>query len=494
MASALILAEIPFWPILLGVGVFLIVFAGRGGVHVVHKLLVFMLTFGVLALVVHALRSHSPTMAVMDSDDSYAQITERNEAKFVAAMKAFADSDGAYLRATTPDGSFSDMPLAPADPVAVQRDYPMKALAVVLPALAALAALAAVRRSPGAWRGPARGLFWLAGGAAVLVLLGFMFTSRARVATSVIAPINTYPEFPPNAVAPSDRAPIDEQWERLTGPRIALDDVAARPAADQELQDAAEVLQSASEKMGQAASQGWIYAAAKAILNAQQPSSKSAALAAAMERAAPAASTLAGDPPADAIAPVAAIEAPSVVRVPEPDWVKRPPGLVGNVRKVVVSAGPYKTLDECHAELENKLRNVVWSHIIELASAASGRAMSSPSLESLNIGTDYILRELCTEEYVEDVEASFGPMKRAYALVEFNQTQDAELLNRWKTYARRDRLAMAGLGATFVVGCLALAFGLLKVDTWTRGYYSKRLFIGVPAAIIGVVWLLSLLA
>jgi hypothetical protein len=49
---------------------------------------------------------------------------------------------------------------------------------------------------------------------------------------------------------------------------------------------------------------------------------------------------------------------------------------------------------------------------------------------------------------------------------------------------------MAAFGATLVVGGLALAYGLLKVDTWTRGYYSKRLFVGVPAAIIGVVWLL----
>jgi hypothetical protein len=42
-----------------------------------------------------------------------------------------------------------------------------------------------------------------------------------------------------------------------------------------------------------------------------------------------------------------------------------------------------------------------------------------------------------------------------------------------------------GVGATSVIGLLGFVFGLLKIDTWTKGYYTKRLFIGVPAMIIG---------
>ena len=38
----------------------------------------------------------------------------------------------------------------------------------------------------------------------------------------------------------------------------------------------------------------------------------------------------------------------------------------------------------------------------------------------------------------------------------------------------------------------AWSYGLLKVDTWTKGYYTKRLFLGVPAAIIGFVALAAL--
>jgi hypothetical protein len=311
---------------------------------------------------------------------------------------------------------------------------------------------------------------WLAAGAAVLVLLSFMFTGRVDRGAPAMQAINVYPEPLLAPSAPTDRALIDHEWERLTGPRIALDNPAAPPAAQEELQNAAETIQAASEKMAETTSKGWLYVATKTFLDAQpkQPA-----------------------PASDAEPSRGASHSPSAVRSARPDWVIRPPGIVGNVRKVVVSAGPFKTLDECHIDLENQMREVVARRIAELASAATGGRVHPPQLESLNIGTDYILRELCPEpEYVEEVEASFGPMKRAYVLVEFTEAQDAVLLDRWKTYARRDRLAMAAFGATLVVGGLALAYGLLKVDTWTRGYYSKRLFVGVPAAIIGVVWLL----
>ena len=53
---------------------------------------------------------------------------------------------------------------------------------------------------------------------------------------------------------------------------------------------------------------------------------------------------------------------------------------------------------------------------------------------------------------------------------------------------------MVGAGAGSVLGLIGLVFGLLKVDTWTKGYYTKRLFLGVPAAIIGLLALLGFAA
>jgi hypothetical protein len=111
----------------------------------------------------------------------------------------------------------------------------------------------------------------------------------------------------------------------------------------------------------------------------------------------------------------------------------------------------------------------------------------------LGITIDYIRREIAKDEYLETVERSFGPMMKLYTLLEFTPAVDRELTARWDNYRRQERLASVGVGAASVLASLALAWGLLRFDTMTKGYYTKRLFIGVPAAIISLVSLLALL-
>jgi hypothetical protein len=40
--------------------------------------------------------------------------------------------------------------------------------------------------------------------------------------------------------------------------------------------------------------------------------------------------------------------------------------------------------------------------------------------------------------------------------------------------------------AALVLAALASIYGLLQIDTLTRGYYSKRLLVGASAAIIAI--------
>ena len=84
-------------------------------------------------------------------------------------------------------------------------------------------------------------------------------------------------------------------------------------------------------------------------------------------------------------------------------------------------------------------------------------------------------------------------MQKLYTLIEFTPSVDNELRQRWDASQRQERFAFVGLGASGVLGLLGLAWGLLKVDTWTKGYYTKRLFIGVPLAVIGTLGLFALL-
>ncbi|HEY3392214.1 MAG TPA: hypothetical protein VGK58_05885, partial [Lacipirellulaceae bacterium] len=115
-------------------------------------------------------------------------------------------------------------------------------------------------------------------------------------------------------------------------------------------------------------------------------------------------------------------------------------------------------------------------------------------LEKAGITIDYIHHEIARDEYLEEVERSFGKMLKLYTQIEFTPAVDNELRQRWQISQRQERFALVGLGATSVLGLLGLAWGLLKVDTWTKGYYTKRLFIGVPLAVIGTFGLYALLA
>jgi hypothetical protein len=112
-------------------------------------------------------------------------------------------------------------------------------------------------------------------------------------------------------------------------------------------------------------------------------------------------------------------------------------------------------------------------------------------LQEAGITLAYVHQEIAKKEYFETVERSFGPMKKLYTLIEFTPAVDRELRQRWDAYQRQQSFAVVGAGAGGVLGLLGLCYGLLKVDTWTKGYYTKRLFLGVPAAIIGAGTLLA---
>jgi hypothetical protein len=115
-------------------------------------------------------------------------------------------------------------------------------------------------------------------------------------------------------------------------------------------------------------------------------------------------------------------------------------------------------------------------------------------LQSAGITLDYVHREIAKEEYLETADRSFGEMKKLYTLIEFTPSVDRQLRQYWDAFQRQERFAVVGVGASGVLGLLGLCYGLLKLDTWTKGYYTKRLFLGVPAAIIGLGTLLVWIA
>jgi hypothetical protein len=173
---------------------------------------------------------------------------------------------------------------------------------------------------------------------------------------------------------------------------------------------------------------------------------------------------------------------------PRPSWVDDPPKKVGSTWTEVIEAGEYATVEECYESADEKLKAATAQHLEHLIQSEKGvYRVYLPHLEEMGIGLNFIRHEIAREEYVETLQRSFGPMKKLYILLEFNSSVDNDLLRHWDTYVRRDRLVDVSLSASAILSVIGLAFGLLRVDTWTKGYYTKRLFIGVPAAIITVV-------
>jgi hypothetical protein len=212
-------------------------------------------------------------------------------------------------------------------------------------------------------------------------------------------------------------------------------------------------------------------------------------------------------------------------RFSPPAWTKEPPKKTGDTRREVIMAGPYATAEECYRAADVYLLLKTYDHVRQLQDLpyqeaelpsvtfsngmilADGKPFATgktnpawmdfrPSyLRSLGIGVDYIRRNLIakdpknkneTREYLETIDSSVGPMQQVYMQLEFTPSVDKEIKQVLDAAQRQDRFKVVGLGAGSVLGMLSMVWGLLKLDTATKGYYSKWLFLGVPAAIIGV--------
>jgi hypothetical protein len=405
------------------------------------------------------------------------------------------------VREADGDSSFQSAPIVHASGV--------KLWILGAPLLALIVAFVALRSRP---RAAGYGLAIAAAGVLAMVFIGYLSQSSSRVYIPEGVEVRT--------VTPTDAAPVDhgelidiqahgaevaqsapripsatsieEAWTKLTGPKIRLDnDVAERTVSHHELAAAKTVLTTTAPGVDPI-TQTWLASVAKATLQALAEAQR-----AREEHSAPGSMQSVGEAlshheasatvEANAGKPVAAAKGPEE---PRPEWLNDTPKmLMGNSRRMVVSSDPFLDSDLAWSALREELRRVVHARLTDVVEAANGGSDAQvPGLEQLGITDQFIESELFVEEpYLETVHLSVGPMKRAHALVEFADAKDRLMLERWIVYAQRESIDRVGRLSLLAVGGLGLVFGLLKVDTWTRGYYTKRLFIGVPAAIIAVV-------
>jgi hypothetical protein len=213
-----------------------------------------------------------------------------------------------------------------------------------------------------------------------------------------------------------------------------------------------------------------------------------------------------------------------------PAWVDESPKRTGDTRREVIATEEFATVDECYQAVDIYLLLKTYQRLQQLAGRhdvdgplpsltfhngiifANGTVIYSRGgywaddrlrhLNNLGINAEYVRREIVAKdpkknnesrEYVDTVERSFGPMKQLFMQIEFTPSIDRDLQAHWDAYERQERFAMFGVGASSILGLLGCVFAVLKIDTVTKGYYTKRLFLGVPLAILGLFCLYAML-
>jgi hypothetical protein len=375
---------------------------------------------------------------------------------------------------------------------------------------------------------------------AASVAVMFMSHSTAHVVVEDVAHVAALPPMPsmPQPPSPPEMAPyktVEEAWNAINKPRIDLkaDQVAemsvetdgrgARMTVEQAADSSTDSLTKSVERLERAAEQvsrvadqvsdvgtlvGKALVAINGTLKGQSQAEDQARAAKPATKSVPAALAVAAPQPSqeslEIQAEAVAIAAPASGAKP-PAWIDDPPKSVGEVWREVIATDEFVTADECQRQADEKLLQAVANYMRKFAGETVDPVLVRTSynaeptkrylaLEQMGIDVDFIRHEIAPYDYLETVQRSFGPMQKLYIQLEYSVPIQKELRRRWEEHLRQERFATVGLGAGSVLGLVGLAYSLLKVDTWTKGYYSKRLFLGVPAAIIGLIGMLMFAA
>ena len=195
-----------------------------------------------------------------------------------------------------------------------------------------------------------------------------------------------------------------------------------------------------------------------------------------------------------------------------PAWVRQPSGWKNGVYRVVLESDPFLTERECQRQLDN----LIAVEVAQFANDRDGRGwnyfdhQTDPSergfyarrrLQDLDLTIGRVRSMAIKDSFVENYysENAGRTMQRVFLLLEFDEAVQKDIDQRWKEYESRKKVRDAEealvivcvFGGVFLAGLGAL-YGLLRFDTATKGYYTKRLLIGAGAATIIIVALIAL--
>jgi hypothetical protein len=171
-----------------------------------------------------------------------------------------------------------------------------------------------------------------------------------------------------------------------------------------------------------------------------------------------------------------------------PPWVNVPAFSIDQVDYIPVTSGPCATRGECRRMLADAMSQAVAEYVDDHRGA-------NGSVTHIRFEAAYVRTQLRHGGvYEETVQASFGPMIQQHALLKLDKSFREEIDLRWNQVKVTSRLAQVTLVALGALLGLAVVFTYLRLDTFTKGYYSRRLQVAAGAVILGLVAMGVLLA
>lgn len=161
---------------------------------------------------------------------------------------------------------------------------------------------------------------------------------------------------------------------------------------------------------------------------------------------------------------------------PRPEWVESESRFENGTYRTAIVTQPNFSIGDCENELPSKTWEAVWRFFSNVAPHRYSRLLRT-SDNSISLVKD---------TWVEKIETSVQPMYRLHALVVI----DPETIREWNAYLDqrghevRINIVAIGFGTFFLL--VGLIFAYLKIDTATRGYYTRRLQLGCFLGILGV--------
>lgn len=190
-----------------------------------------------------------------------------------------------------------------------------------------------------------------------------------------------------------------------------------------------------------------------------------------------------GSTPPSAVAPPASKEAAGLQNG-LPAWATAGERRVDGVYRMPIAIGPFPLREDCGVEKPKAFADAVNRYANEFLEEGAGRYVNLPM--------SYVNQNIYRTEAEEQRETSFGKMVVVHYLLEFNGEVRQHIEQVYHQALVAERLKYAGLGAAGVFGLLSILFGYLKLDTFSRGYYTGRLRLAAAAAILGLVSAVSI--